>query len=121
MIYQSDTLAESFVKAMWWRRAATILLLALRWPPAAALAETPSVQIPATDPGSADTLHRGDALSVRLAYRSAIPLRFQIEGYASGVRVGGARSNPVPTYRAGEGEAITWLALDNAAYMDEVL
>ena len=57
---------------------------------------------------------------MRIAYDSDMPLRFQIEGFANGERIGGAATNPAPVYPAGQGEAIVWLSLHQPVYMDEV-
>lgn len=90
------------------------------WLPLTAAADGSEVRIVATDPASSETLYRGDVLSVRLAYASEIPLRFTVEGFAHGERLGGAQSNTVPVYPAGQGEAIVWLRFHTAVYMDEV-
>jgi hypothetical protein len=97
-----------------------MLVLLLAWLPAAASLAAVSARIVATDPAATETLNRGDALYVRIAYDSDMPVRFQVDGFANGERIGGAATNPAPVYPAGQGEAIVWLSLYQPVYMDEV-
>jgi hypothetical protein len=88
--------------------------------PAIVAAASPTVRIVDLDPAGSEMLRRGDALSVRLAYDSEIPLRFGVQGFARGERLANAQSNTVPVYPAGRGEAIVWLAFQESVYLDEI-
>lgn len=83
-------------------------------------AAAPLVRILAIDPPSGAIMYKGDALHARIAYRSEVPLHFQMEGYFDGAPNRGAHSSPVPLQPVGEGETIAWLAYQGAAYLDEV-
>lgn len=101
--------------------AALLALTLTLLPMAVALAaEAPQVRIIATDPVGSEPLHQGEALSLRLAYRSENPLRFQIDGFAGGERRTDVETGTVPVYPPGQGEAIVWLRLRNGGFLDEV-
>lgn len=81
----------------------------------------PQVRVVQSDPGLAGRLGDGEALYVRLAYASGVPLRFRAEGYAAGHNVSdGAMYNPAPAYPSGEGEALVWIAYRGAATIDTI-
>jgi len=80
----------------------------------------PSVRIVQNHPTLFGQLAGGEAVFVRLAYTSEMPLRFRIEGYAEGQRVAESQSNPAPIYPAGEGEALAWMAYQPPAAIDEL-
>jgi hypothetical protein len=98
----------------------TVALLALATLAVAAESEPPAVTIEAVDPAGTSSLGRGDAVSVRLAYRSAVPVRFRLAAFARGEPITDAQSNPLPLYPAGQGEAIAWLARQRPGYVDEL-
>lgn len=106
--------AVSHRRAFCRRMLAMALLL-----PGGALAEL-AVEVADMDPAASQSLFRGDALSVRLIYASDEPVRFTLQGYARGEPVVRVHSNPAPVYPAGNGEAIAWLALTEAGYLDEI-
>jgi hypothetical protein len=100
-----------------------LLSLATAWPVAAAEAPapTPEVRVTAADPASGGLLAVRDALLLRLSYRSAVPLRFQAEGYLGTAKIEeGAAYNPAPIYPAGEHEALVWISYSGAVRIDEV-
>lgn len=81
----------------------------------------PDIRIQDTDPPSGALLDAREPLYLRIAYASAIPLRFQAAAYRGGVPVERAASfNPAPLYPAGSGEAVAWVAFDGATAIDEV-
>jgi hypothetical protein len=95
------------------------VLLTLAGLPSQASAQT--VIVVATDPREGIVLAPGAPLYVRLTYTSSVPVRFQAHGYRSGrVVQDGARMNPAPSYPAGTGEAIAWVAFGGPATIDEV-
>jgi hypothetical protein len=100
-----------------------LLSLFAAWAAAAAEAPapTPEVRVTAADPASGGPLAVRDALLLRLSYRSAVPLRFQAEGYLGTTKIEeGAAYNPAPIYPAGEHEALVWISYSGAARIDEV-
>jgi hypothetical protein len=97
---------------------ALALLLALV---ANAWAQTPPVvRIVAVSPDPADRLAGGQNLSVRVAYESDQPLRFQAAGYREGKKHESLAMNPSPVYPAGKGEAIVWVFGQPGARIDEL-
>lgn len=101
------------------RRLPWLLTLFTLWPFVAAGA-VPEVRILETDPGAGASLYRGDALYVRIGYRSEVPLRFSLRGFAGGTALEQVRTNPSPAYPEGAGEAIAWIERIHPGYMDEL-
>jgi hypothetical protein len=86
-----------------------------------ALAQTPPiVRAVAVTPDPAKRLAPQQALYIRIAYESAQPLRFQAAGYFQGKKHERLMMNPSATYPAGKGEAISWVAGDPGARLDEI-
>lgn len=74
------------------------------------------------DPGPGADLALRDGLNLRLAYKSTVPVRFQMEGRTQGKAVrAGAMFNVAPLYPAGEGEAIVWIAYHQPGAIDEIV
>lgn len=94
------------------------ILVALAGPLTAATA--PVVRVVALSPDPADRLADGQNLSVRIAYESDQPLRFQLRGYLQGQPHQNEGFNPSPAYPAGKGEAIVWLFAQAGTRLDEV-
>jgi hypothetical protein len=90
--------------------------------PAVAWSQDRNVEFSITDshPGLSGQLRAWGRLYVKLAYRSDQPVGFHIDGYAAGKKVPGASSNIAPSYPAGEGEALVWIAFGKAATIDEI-
>jgi hypothetical protein len=73
------------------------------------------------DPPAGSDLGLGSPLSVRVHYKSAVPVRFRLEGRLHGKAVAASMLNPAPLYPAGEGEAIAWIAYRQPGSIDEVV
>ena len=100
---------------------ATAIALALPAGPARPFDPAVQFAVARSDPGLRGHVAAGDSLYIALTYRSLRPLRFAIEGRARGQRVtAGAMSNPSPTYPAGTGEALVWIAYRGDALLDEI-
>ena len=100
---------------------ATAIALALPAGPARPFDPAVQFAVARSDPGLRGHVAAGDSLYIALTYRSLRPLRFAIEGRARGQRVtAGAMSNPSPTYPAGTGEALVWIAYRGDARLDEI-
>jgi hypothetical protein len=99
-----------------------LLVLALLAVPALVAANDGiSMNILETDPPSGMVLGAREPLYLRIAYRSDTALRFQAAGYADGAEQRrGAMMNPAPPYPPGDGEAVVWIAYQEAAGIDEV-
>ena len=98
--------------------SAVVLFLVLA---SGALAQTPPVvRAVAVSPDPADRLAGGQNLSVRVAYESGQPLRFQAAGYHEGKKHESLAMNPSPVYPAGKGEAIVWIFGQPGARIDEI-
>ena len=98
-------------------RLSLLLLLPLLAGPARAAG--PALEITATDPGLAARLGNGQSFSVRIAYRSDQPLRFELQTF-DGTEQRRDMNNPKPLYAAGTGEAIAWIAFRRAAWIDRI-
>ena len=80
-----------------------------------------SFRVVETDPAARTTLDGRQALYLRIAYESDVPLRFRARAYTDGGSTElGAATNPMPAYPAGQGEALAWLAFDDAVHIDEI-
>ncbi len=101
-------------------RAASALILFLALVANAWAQTPPVVQIVAVSPEPADRLAGGQNLSVRVAYDSDQPLRFQAASYREGQKNGSLAMNPSPVYPAGKGEAIVWVFGQPGARIDEL-
>ncbi len=100
-----------------------LLLLAMLFvAPDVASAQNRSVTFSIADayPALSGELRAGSRLYVKLSYRSDGPVGFHVEGYAGGKKVPGATSNIMPSYPAGEGEALVWIAYGKPATIDEL-
>lgn len=86
-------------------------------------AQTPTVEIDIVemDPPEGYEIARDASLSVRLRYKSTVPIRFRFEGRLQGAAVAASKLNIAPTYPAGEGEAIAWNAYRTAGRLDEIV
>lgn len=101
-------------------RAARALALFLALVANAWAQTPPVVRIVAVSPDPADRLAGGQNLSVRVAYESDQPLRFQAAGYREGKKHESLATNPSPVYPAGKGEAIVWVFGQPGARIDEL-
>jgi hypothetical protein len=102
-------------------RLLLVVLLALAGARAGAQEQAVEFRIAESHPGLAGKLAPREQLWVRLAYRSGKPARFWIEAFAGGQRVrDGSSSNIQPLYRAGEGEALVWIAFARPTQIDEI-
>ncbi len=101
-------------------RATSSLVLFLALAAGASAQTPPVVQAVAVSPEPADRLAGGQNLSVRVAYESDQPLRFQAAGYREGQKNGNLAMNPSPVYPAGKGEAIVWVFGQPGARIDEL-
>jgi len=99
-------------------RCLFLVLLACA-PLAAAQAPSVSLQVTATDPQVDATLQRGEPFYVRVTYRSDRALRVRIQGLSEGRNVP-TMTNPSPRSDPPAGEALVWVAADDAAALDEV-
>lgn len=80
-----------------------------------------SVELIETSPKSPVILNQNEALYVLIRYKSDQPLRFQAIGENLQQRMmDNARFNPSQAYSSGEGEAIAWVAYDNATEIDSI-
>jgi hypothetical protein len=80
-----------------------------------------SFRIVETDPSSRMTLGARQPFYLRIAYKSAVPVRFRAQGYSQGALTErGASYNPAPVYPAGDGEAVAWLAFGGEVRIDEI-
>lgn len=94
-----------------------LLILAIYSTPSMAL----SVELIETSPKSPVTLNQDEALYVLIRYKSDQPLRFQAIGENLQQKMmSNARFNPSQAYSSGEGEAIAWVAYDNATEIDSI-
>lgn len=100
------------------RRFLHVAALAALWP--ALLAAEPVYRIEVIDryPPADTRLAPGQALYLRLAYRSEQALRVQLRGPETGRSQ--AMMNPAPAYPAGDGEALVWLAYRGPQEVSEV-
>lgn len=81
----------------------------------------PQVEIVATDPAEAAILGFDEQLYLRLAYRSAIPLRFEPRAFFEGEpRTFAARVSHPRLHPPGEGEALAWISFSDPTHIDEV-
>lgn len=95
------------------------VLLTLAMMPA--WAEAPAVRVLAADPPGSATLHPGEPVYLRLQYSSATSLRLRVRGYLHGTeQVAGARSNTMPPYPRGQGEALVWIDYARPQRVDEL-
>ncbi|HIC7358895.1 TPA: hypothetical protein ACW6D3_002755 [Legionella pneumophila] len=94
-----------------------LVMLAVYSAPSIAL----SVELIETSPKSPVVLNQNEALYVLIRYRSDLPLRFQAIGENLRQKImDNARFNPSQAYSSGEGEAIAWVAYDNATEIDSI-
>jgi hypothetical protein len=84
-------------------------------------APAPTLRVTAADPGGIARLGLGDALYLRVSYKSAVPLRLQAEGFFDGkARTKGESYNPAPVSAAGTRESLVWVAYRGTAQIDTV-
>jgi hypothetical protein len=82
-------------------------------------ADAPTAVLTAMSPESPAKLPPRAPLYVRVEYDSNAPVRIQARGRLEGKEVP-AMTNPSPAYPAGKGEAVAWIAFNDAQWIDEV-
>ncbi len=74
-----------------------------------------------TDPKAESVLQANEPFSVHITYQSEGPVRFETAGYSNGVKIQkSVAMNTAPSYPAGSGEAIAWLAYAEETSIDEI-
>lgn len=105
--------------------AVLLLLMAVGAGPSAVAASTaaPALAVTAADPDvRAASLAIGEAVFLRVPYTTEVPIRIVGRPYRSGapVQEGRPRTHASPRYGPGSGDALVWLAFDEAAAIDEI-
>ncbi len=86
-------------------------------------AQQPSVELDIVemDPSEGAEIERDQPFSVRIRYKSEIPIRLRLEARLQGEAITESRLNVAPTYPAGEGEAIAWNVYQMPGQIDEIV
>jgi len=86
-----------------------------------AAAQTLALAVVETDPPSPAVLHNNETAYVHVHYQSDRPLRIFVTPYSHGKVAKGPRMSGSPLYDAGEGDALSWFDLPNAADVDQLM